>query len=218
MNICVSEGCSKKPVAKNLCRSCYNRAYKEGRIQVRRYKTKTASKCVVEACPNTGNVTGAQKGLCREHADHERKGIPLRTLEWTHERLDGSRQCRNCGDWVPKKIWSKRLPSYERNAQCDECLREGRSRRQLGRHKRKFNELLVAQGGKCAGCGSPNGEKYGRRLSLDHDHRCCPNKKVSLTCGECIRGLLCTDCNVALGYLRDNVETLQNLIEYLQSN
>jgi|DEB0MinimDraft_4_1074332.scaffolds.fasta_scaffold82317_1 hypothetical protein len=53
--------------------------------------------------------------------------------------------------------------------------------------------------GKCATCGSTN------RLCIDHDHK--TNKP---------RGLLCHNCNTALGLVGDNLETLTNLIEYLK--
>jgi hypothetical protein len=42
---------------------------------------------------------------------------------------------------------------------------------------------------------------------VDHDH----------TTGQ-IRGLLCADCNMAIGILRDSVKTLRNLIAYLSGN
>jgi hypothetical protein len=34
------------------------------------------------------------------------------------------------------------------------------------------------------------------QLSIDHDHSCCPDKRG---CRNCIRGLLCADCNMMLG-------------------
>lgn len=61
----------------------------------------------------------------------------------------------------------------------------------------EYAALLVAQGGTCALCDraqSPDG----RQLSVDHDHDCCPGKT---TCGECVRGLLCSPCNRLLGWL-----------------
>lgn len=64
----------------------------------------------------------------------------------------------------------------------------------------RFNELLEAQGGVCAACGNPE-TKVSRnglvqRLSVDHDHRCCPGKR---SCGKCVRALLCDFCNRRVG-------------------
>jgi len=53
----------------------------------------------------------------------------------------------------------------------------------------------------------------GRYLCVDHDHACCPGKK---SCGKCLRGLLCTACNLAIGYLRDDPERLWSALEYLE--
>lgn len=59
-----------------------------------------------------------------------------------------------------------------------------------------FDAMLEAQGGGCAICGgvSPSGQ----RLSIDHDHACCPGPK---SCGKCVRALLCVRCNVALSHI-----------------
>lgn len=52
----------------------------------------------------------------------------------------------------------------------------------------------------------------GRTLVVDHDHGCCPGQK---SCGNCIRGLLCDNCNIGLGHFKDSVESLQLAIEYI---
>lgn len=72
-----------------------------------------------------------------------------------------------------------------------------------------YDRLLAAQGGVCAGCLEPPGE---RRLAIDHDHKCCPGQTA---CGGCVRGLLCTRCNTSLGRLLDNADTLRRLADYL---
>lgn len=54
-----------------------------------------------------------------------------------------------------------------------------------------FSSLLVSQGGVCAIC-STNSPGRSGAWHVDHDHRCCPQRK---SCGQCIRGLLCSRCN-----------------------
>lgn len=63
----------------------------------------------------------------------------------------------------------------------------------------QYEKMLSGQGGGCAICDRPPGN---RRLAVDHDHKCCPGTK---TCGMCIRGLLCTTCNVWLGFYENEV-------------
>jgi hypothetical protein len=58
------------------------------------------------------------------------------------------------------------------------------------------------QNGKCKICAVTSENLY-----IDHDHKSME-----------VRGLLCRDCNSALGLFRDNTEILENAIEYLKSN
>lgn len=64
----------------------------------------------------------------------------------------------------------------------------------------KFEE----QQGVCAICGK---EEADRKLSADHEHIEPPNP----------RGLLCTSCNRALGYFKDNPELLRKAAVYIES-
>ena len=50
-------------------------------------------------------------------------------------------------------------------------------------------------------------------LVVDHDHRCCPSGAYS--CGQCVRGLICTDCNCAAGLVRDDPDVAVSLAAYL---
>lgn len=54
-------------------------------------------------------------------------------------------------------------------------------------------------------------KRYG--LVIDHDHSCCPGNK---SCGKCIRGLLCRECNLLLGHCKDDIDRLKNAIKYLK--
>lgn len=67
-----------------------------------------------------------------------------------------------------------------------------------------FSQSLQKQGGVCAICG---GDKRGRQLSVDHNHR---SGKV--------RGLLCSDCNILLGCAHDKIQVLRRAIQYLEIN
>jgi Recombination endonuclease VII len=73
--------------------------------------------------------------------------------------------------------------------------------------------LLDSQGGVCAVCLGLN--SHGARLSIDHDHSCCPGVK---SCGKCVRGLLCMRCNRATGLLRDSAKNAQRLAAYLAAH
>lgn len=70
--------------------------------------------------------------------------------------------------------------------------------------------LYEAQGGKCYMCQRATGAS--KRLSIDHDHACCPG---STSCGQCVRGLLCSTDNSWLGHIRDKVEAVRRTEQYL---
>lgn len=67
----------------------------------------------------------------------------------------------------------------------------------------EFNKMLESQENKCAICKSEN---WGRPSpNIDHCHN-------SLK----VRGLLCNNCNRALGLFKDNIEVLENARKYLE--
>lgn len=77
-----------------------------------------------------------------------------------------------------------------------------RKRREYGITNEQYLELLATQGGRCAICSD--------KLivpCIDHDH--ATNK---------IRGILCRECNLVLGYAKDRVAVLINAAEYLENS
>lgn len=76
----------------------------------------------------------------------------------------------------------------------------------------EHEQMLTEQGGGCAICGTP--DPGHQDWATDHDHACCPGKK---SCGKCVRGLLCSRCNVGLGMFEDDVERLMSAITYLEN-
>lgn len=75
----------------------------------------------------------------------------------------------------------------------------------------EYVTLLVKQHGKCDICGVLEKDSK-KRFAVDHDHSCCSGQ---VTCGKCIRGLLCQRCNMVLGLVEDNRNVLKAMIKYL---
>lgn len=50
-------------------------------------------------------------------------------------------------------------------------------------------------------------------LNVDHDHGCCPG---SYSCGRCVRGFLCAQCNSVIGYARDDIAIVRSAVAYLE--
>jgi hypothetical protein len=69
-----------------------------------------------------------------------------------------------------------------------------------------YQQLLEVQGGCCAICSSPDADSRGRALHVDHDHNT----------GK-VRGLLCKNCNQALGLLADDSARLRKAASYLDT-
>lgn len=67
--------------------------------------------------------------------------------------------------------------------------------------------LEAEHDGKCGACGrAPTGTGRTAKLCIDHDH----------ATGK-VRGLLCHPCNLALGYVEDDVERLEALARYVRA-
>lgn len=49
--------------------------------------------------------------------------------------------------------------------------------------------------------------------AIDHDHACCAGDG---SCGQCVRGTLCLNCNHMLGSAKDNLGTLRKAVSYLE--
>ena len=71
---------------------------------------------------------------------------------------------------------------------------------QYGITPEQYTEMVVAQGGVCLIC-----REVSEGLCVDHDH----------VTGK-VRGLLCHECNMALGKMKDDPARLRSAAEYLE--
>lgn len=90
---------------------------------------------------------------------------------------------------------------------------KSKSLKKYGIDVTEFNRLKAEQNEVCACCKKPETRINYRspdlsisELAVDHCH----------TTGK-VRGLLCCKCNFAIGLLRDDTETLENIIRYLNA-
>lgn len=148
-------------------------------------------------------------------------------LVTAHANVRGSLYPRRCNSCLVPKAWidfaeqktKRRNPG--RHGTCRECRKsydasrhdpEGQWVRQLWTQYRlrleDYLRLLREQGGRCAICR----RRVEGHLSVDHDHRCCPGKK---SCGKCVTGLLCRQCNMGLGLFGENSQTLRAAADYV---
>lgn len=127
---------------------------------------------------------------------YRKKNIKRRT-EWQNEwRKRNPQKAREYFEKY-KKLFPEKLE--KKNFQ---------SKIALGRYEITFEEykrLLKKQKGVCAICGKKN--KSGRAIAIDHNHKT-----------NTVRGLLCHNCNVALGMFEDDIKLLKKAITYLQKH
>ncbi len=147
-----------------------------------------------------------------------------------------TRRCSRCKKEKPISAFGPKMPSGQLRAYCRVCERirqrvwrsanssrfkanqrawskrnpDRNLKSQIGITAEIKYERLKSQGGVCGACRAP--QHHSRRaLGLsgwcaDHDHK---TKKF--------RGVLCNNCNLALGYAKDSPEILMALIKYLES-
>ena len=99
---------------------------------------------------------------------------------------------------------------YRREKRKIDIDKLGYDPRRFKRHnttKEAYDNLLSKYNGMCWIC------KIEKAIHIDHDHNCCNDD--SFSCGKCIRGVLCSNCNTAIGLFKDNKNILKEAIKYL---
>lgn len=134
-----------------------------------------------------------------------------------------TQKCSTCGIYKPKEAFYVRKDRpIGVTSSCKECKsikgkEEWIPRKQssyklmslYGITTDEYQKLLDKQNGVCAICNKEEKAKsnggYTKSLAVDHCH----------TTGK-IRGLLCQDCNLGIGKLRDDVALIEAALNYLK--
>lgn len=159
-----------------------------------------------------------------------------RNAKNTHIRPNGKRRCRVCecnSAAIRYRVENPEIKSFALRDRCGRghvyvegsfrllkntigttfrlcliCQRDTQKRRNFkkfyGITVEQHEAAFLSQGKCCAVCKSaePGGRGF---WQTDHSH-----------CAGKFRGILCQNCNLALGHVKDSVETLYQLIDYLK--
>ena len=150
----------------------------------------------------------------------------IATLEFFYKQKKGKdgllSQCKNCRREYSKKYNEENPEKYKENTKKwqeknKEYLKEWRKKnkenRKIYQLKRRFrisieeyNQMFNKQNGRCAICGIHQ-LKLKRTLCVDHNHK---TKEI--------RELLCVNCNIGIGHLKENPFILLKTIKYLKKH
>lgn len=182
--------CGKRFKIKSPCNlycteKCRLNGHKITRVRsLARYKD--GQVCSIEGCGRRP----CARGWCSKHyCRFQKHGDPLATQNVRfNEKVDknGMVWCSKCRSRVPMS----EFPVNLRASWCRKC-------RRLSKYKMssaEFDRLTSDASGVCPICVKRPA------IVIDHDHSCCTSR---MTCGKCVRGVLCRQCNAAIGVLTD---------------
>lgn len=119
---------------------------------------------------------------------------------------EGHKYCHRCGEIKPHAEWDRNSTASDGlSTRCKACRaiegRAGHLKRQYGITEAQRDEMISSQMGICSIClAAP-------AVHVDHCHET----------GR-VRGVLCFNCNSAIGKLGDDPDTLRRAIAYLEGN
>ncbi len=203
---------------RNECRLCLNEYHRgiylekagkfkrDVRRDVRESDPKKCLKCGVMKPLSEFTIHNRTRGYHRNFC-HECEKELKREYCKTPQGKEKQREWRtlNQEKVIRYKEFYKNDPSHM--ASRKEYHKRKRLKDDYGLTLEQYNEILREQGLGCAICKSGNSDMKGKGylFRVDHDHNT----------GK-IRGLLCHNCNVALGLMKDSPALLRKAAQYLE--
>jgi hypothetical protein len=206
---CSVDQCDRVSRTRGWCPAHYARWRKCGDVQADIPVRGTESLCSVDGCGHSI----ASRGWCNAHYQRWKRYGDVLADRVVRARIecDGvNRRCQTCREVKPVAEFGSLKRSN--SGSCLDCRVSKERAKVYGLPVGGYERMLKEQGGVCAICGQPPSGRH-RNLSVDHDHSCCPGKR---SCGKCVRGLLCSPCNIALGGFQDDQARLLRAVEYLR--
>lgn len=150
------------------------------------------NKCSVDGCNNEKRRNGEKTLYCHMHYKRFLKNGDVGQHNNIRVFSYNGKICKidNCGDLAKKK---------------EMCIKHYDSQKGSTLSAQEIDNMKKDG---CQACGSMS------RLTLDHDHNCCP---TGSSCSNCVRGILCHKCNTAAGLLDDDIDKMMSLASYILS-
>lgn len=193
---------SQNPVARVL-RGSGATIRKPGEWSPHRVSNKEQRVCGAEGCSNTFSVYPSQNKRycspeCRWPSPRERALVKPQVAKHQVSIVDPNERRGQCSICGPVDV-----RQHKGGWRCNNLTRVYRWAKQYGLSADDVADMLEAQGGRCGICR----ETLTKRWAVDHCH----------TTGV-VRGLLCSQCNLALGLMSDDTSRLTNAIHYLRGD
>lgn len=167
--------------------------------------------CVVGECEFAAVVERRGIHFCQGHYDTAlRRGVAFGLDLWPRSRrrlvveVDATVEPPLGEDWHTAALDALLARREKRRAALSRA-KLARELQKFGLTPEDYERMLAEQGGVCPICLAP--PTANKRLAVDHCHRT-----------GIVRGLLCGDCNAALGFLRDNPESANRAADYLRNH
>lgn len=175
---------------------------------------------------NPDNPTRSRPKKKKEPKTHCSNGHELTDDNVYWHSASKSKVCKTCAKVATRRYREKNDPNkgrpkthcrnghlispdntitYGDQDRCLPCVRDASGRQRLKKYNlsaAEYQDLLAEQNGNCAICGDFMGG--GRNEHIDHDH----------VTGQ-VRGILCSQCNTAIGKFKDSPEIILKAAEYI---
>jgi hypothetical protein len=155
--------------------------------------THNAKPCAFPECDKPSHA----RGLCHGHDRQVRLGREMTPLRPRRKVVNGYKVCSHCQENLPVSEYHKKKSTVQEI--CKACKSIDLRAKEYGLTRDEVRALLAQP---CNACGA---KVDGRSAHIDHCHR-----------KGHVRGLLCNNCNTALGAVNDSPARLWLLIDYLE--
>lgn len=225
---CFVADCDGEPKALGYCNKHHKRLRAHGltdapRLEYRaRDGMKKCSRCLqVKPCGDFRGHVRSYDGFqarCRECANADTREWRAKNKARTSIEIPETKTCYSCKRHLDADRFYRQATNTDGlKSDCRDCCAERKrrllandpnyNRRQLAwqKYRLTLDEYDALMNAGCRICGRA-------AEAVDHDHACCPGSR---TCGACVRGGLCSNCNIGVGMFYDDPTLLTNAIDYL---